>query len=73
MVGGIVAVAYGPQIVKLAKDIIKATGSAIDPYNQFLKDLKACTERFVPGPERDECYKQAADKFRRATGRGPIN
>jgi RHS repeat-associated protein len=70
---GIGIVIYGPQIIQTVKDIAHTTGSVIDPYNQFLKDLKACTERYAPGPDRDECYKQARDKFRRATGRGPIN
>ena len=40
---GTVAVVYGPEI-------IHALGSAIDPYNQYLKDLKACTERYSAWP-----------------------
>jgi len=64
---------YGPGAIEALRHIIHAAGSAIDPYNQFLKDLKACTEAYVPGPERDKCYEQASDKFRRATGRGPVN
>jgi hypothetical protein len=53
LIGTYIVVRYGPQI-------IHALASAIDPYNHYLKDLKACAERYVPGPERDKCYEQAA-------------
>ena len=59
LIGGYIAIKYGPQIVHAAKDAAKGAGTAIAPYNQYLQDLKACYERFVPGPDRDECVKQA--------------
>jgi RHS repeat-associated protein len=41
------------------------TGSDfMDAVQQFIKDLKACEQQYPPGPDRDECIKQAKIKYR---------
>jgi len=70
------AAAEGVQLYlqkKVVDAAVHALGDVIDPYNQYLRDLRECAKRYLPGPERDKCYEEAAKKLRGATGRGPVN
>lgn len=63
LIGTYIAIQDGPQITQAAKDVAKATGSVIDCYNQYLKDLGVCAEAYPPGPKRDQCYAKAKAKL----------
>jgi len=43
----------------------------INALNQYLQDVKACNQAYVPGPERDACIKLALEKLKLATGKAP--
>ena len=60
-----IGINYGPQIVQMAKE----TGTLIDAYNEYLRDLHACAQAYPPGPERDNCYKAAKAKLDFKTGK----
>jgi hypothetical protein len=49
-----------------------ATGSDyMDALQQYIEDLKACTEQYPPGPGRQDCFKRAKAVFDLRTGKTP--
>ena len=71
-----------PQIDPIEKLIVQigVTGAvvALGAYSygeclvQFTKDLNACREAYPPGPDRENCFEKAAQKFRLCKGGGKI-
>ena len=72
LLGGTIAVLYGPQIIHTAKEVIDFTSEFSKCLHQFIEDVKACNEAYPPGPARDECHKKARQKFDLCKGGGTI-
>ena len=72
------AVIYAPQIIHWLKDHrdwdrSHTQNDYINALNQYLQDVKACNQAYVPGPERDACIQAALKKLKEATGKGTPN
>jgi hypothetical protein len=52
----------------------QTTGSVVDCWNQYAKDLKACSDKYPPGPARQECFARAKAQldFCRGNIKGPV-
>jgi len=68
------AQAYGyflPKPVPVSNTQTKATtgSSHMDCIQQLIADLKACADKYPPGPERQGCMQNARIKFRYCKGK----
>jgi len=68
------AQAYGhflPKAVPVSTTQTNATtgSSHMDCVQQLIADLRACADKYPPGPERQECMQNARIKFRYCTGK----
>ena len=67
-------VAHHPKAVPVPSTKATTGSDFMDAIQQLAKDLKACAEQYPPGPEREECFKQATIRFRlrKAPGAGGV-
>lgn len=72
LIGAYIAIRYGPQIIRALESIAQSSYSFMECVQQYIKDLQACKDAYPPGPDRQNCFEAAAQKFKACKAGGTI-